>query len=82
MLKPNQQAALKKLEAALLSVKRAGLVLVGCDDGLLATVNDEALADEMQQSSGVEAILARYNYQADAAWSVKHYGCYRDSGAT
>lgn len=82
MLKPNQQAALKKLEAALLSVKRSGLVLVGCDDALLATVNDDALAEAAQRDSSVEAVLARINYEVDTAWSVKHYGSYRDSGAT
>ena len=79
-MKPNQLAAIKKLEAALLSIKRAGLVLVGIDDNVYASVNDEALENEMRRSSSCEAILARSNSDHDGTTHVRHYGCYRDSG--
>lgn len=79
-MKPSQLAAIKKLEAALLSVKRAGLVLAGIDDGLIATVEDDAFIHAAQRESTCEAILARCNTGHPLAHSVNHYGCYRDSG--
>lgn len=79
-LKPNQLAALKKLEAALLSCKRAGLVLAGIDDGLHATVEDAEFIEAAQRDSTCEAMLARNNAGHPLHHSVKHYGCYRDSG--
>ena len=79
-MKKNQIEAIKKLEAALLSIKRAGLVLVGIDDNVFASVDDEALQDEMRRSSSCEAILARSNSDHPDTTHVRHYGCYRDSG--
>jgi hypothetical protein len=79
-MKKNQIAAIKKLEAALLSIKRAGLVLVGIDDNVFASVDDEDLENEMRRSSSCEAILARSNSDHGGTTHVKHYGCYRDSG--
>lgn len=82
MLKPNQQAAIKKLEAALLSVKRAGLVLVGIDDVLHITVEDAEFVQAALASSHPEAMTERNNSDHPNHHRVKHYGCYRDSGAT
>ncbi|WP_153785320.1 hypothetical protein [Pseudomonas sp. EMN2] len=81
MLKQNQKDAIKKLEQALLSCKRAGMAIVGCDDSLLITVADDDLVESSARDSTVEAILRRANYE-DTAWKVKSYGVYRDSGAT
>lgn len=82
MFKPNQEAAIKKLEAALLSVKRAGLVLVGIDDSLHITVDDEDLTEAARRDSNVEAVLARNNSGHPGTQHVKHYGCFLDSGGT
>lgn len=84
-MKANQLAAIKKLEAALLSCKRAGLVLVGIDDSLLATVDDDWLENASRRSSACEAVLERHNTEylnrgPSLIHSVKDYGCYRDSG--
>lgn len=79
-MKQNQIEAIKQLEAALLRVKRCGLVMVGVDDTLFATVADDALQDEISQCSGVEAILARANNNHESTEAVKHYGVYLDSG--
>lgn len=79
-LKPNQIAALKKLEAALLSCKRAGLVLAGSDDHLLATVEDNEFIEATLRASTCEAMRARDNAGHPLCHAVKHYGCYRDSG--
>lgn len=79
-LKPNQLAALKKLEAALLSVKRAGLVLAGSDDSLMATVEDDEFIEATRRDSTCEAMRDRHNTNHPLAHDVKHYGCYRDSG--
>jgi hypothetical protein len=79
-MKKNQLEAIKQLEAALLRIKRAGLVMVGVDDTLFATVADDALQDEMRARSGVEAILARANANHEGTDAVKHYGVYLDSG--
>jgi len=79
-MKPNQIAAIKKLEAALLSIKRSGLVLVGVDDNLFASLADQALAEESRNLSSVEAIVQRHNTGHTGTESVKHYGAYRDSG--
>lgn len=79
-LKPNQLAALKKLEAALLSCKRAGLVLAGIDDGLHATVNDGEFIEESRRYSSCEAMLHRNNLDHPLSYNVKHHGCYLDSG--
>lgn len=43
------------MEAALLSVKRAGLVLTGIDDGLIATVEDEGF--DLNSPAGLRAAL-------------------------
>ena len=79
-MKKNQLEAIKKLEVALLSVKRAGLVLVGIDDNLFASVADEQLQTEIVACSACEAILARSNKDHEGTASVRHYGAYRDSG--
>lgn len=79
-MKKNQIEAIKKLEAALLSIKRAGLVLVGIDGSLLASVNDEALKAERRSRSGVEAILDRINSDHPGTMAVSHHGSYMDSG--
>lgn len=79
-LKPNQLTALKKLESALLSVKRAGLVLVGIDGSLMASVEDDELIEAVRRSATTEVILARHNSGHPLAYTVNSYGCYRDSG--
>lgn len=79
-MKKNQLAALKKLEAALLSCKRASLVLAGVDNNLHATVNDEAFRIASVTRSRCEAILERGNSGSELHHYVKHYGCYSDSG--
>ncbi|MBB4867438.1 hypothetical protein HNP46_006351 [Pseudomonas nitritireducens] len=79
---PNQKAAIKKLEAALLSCKRAGLVIVGIDDGLVATMGDESYFDEAQSTSSVEAMLDRMHGREAETHAIKSYGIYLDSGAT
>lgn len=81
-LKPNQLAALKKLEAALLSVNRAGLVLVGIDDGLHATVEDAEFVEAANRDSAVEAMIDRNNEGHPLHHNVKDYGCFRDSGGS
>ena len=75
-----QLAAIRQLEAALLGIKRAGLVMVGVDDNLFATVSDGALQDEIRERSSCEAILQRSNIGHANTESVKHYGIYLDSG--
>lgn len=82
MLKQNQKDAIKKLEQALLSCKRAGLVMVGIDDNLHITVDDEDLVREVEGSSHAEAILQRNSADHPDCHRVKSYGVYRDSGAT
>lgn len=79
-MKKNQIEAIKQLEAALLRVKRAGLVLVGIDDGIVATVKDDVLKAESRTRSGVEAILDRINSDHPGTTAVNHYGAYLDSG--
>lgn len=79
-MKANQVAAIKKLEAALLSCKRAGLALVGMDDNLFASVDDAEFKETTQLSSACEVILGRHNSGHPTTESIKHYGCYRDSG--
>lgn len=79
-MKANQQAAIKKLEAALLSCKRAGLVLAGIDDNLFVTVDDAEFKASIKLSSACEVMLERHNTGHQKTESVKHYGCYRDSG--
>lgn len=79
-MRANQEAAIKKLEAALLSCKRAGLVLVGIDSNLHVTVDDEALQDEIRCRSSCEAILERANTGHEDTDTVKSYGIYLDSG--
>ena len=82
MLKQNQKDAIKKLEQALLSCKRAGLAMVGVDDNLHITVDDEDLVREVGESSHTQAMLQRSNIDHPDHHRVKHYGVYRDSGAT
>lgn len=79
-MKKNQIEAIKKLEAALLSIKRAGLVLVGIDDGLIASVYDDELKAEILERSSCQAILSRANTGHTDTDSVKSYGVYLDSG--
>ena len=79
-MKKNQIEAIKQLEAALLRVKRAGLVLVGIDDGLIASVYDDELKSEILRRSSCEAILSRANSYHEGTDSVKSYGAYLDSG--
>jgi len=79
-MKKNQLEAIKQLEAALLRIKRAGLVLVGIDGNLHFTVVDASLKDEIRKSSACEAILERNNTDHEGTDSVKHYGAYLDSG--
>lgn len=79
-MKKNQVEAIKQLEAALLRIKRAGLVLVGIDSNLHITVADDALQDEMRSTSSCEAILARANGDHEGTDTVKTYGVYLDSG--
>lgn len=79
-MKKNQMEAIKKLEAALLSIKRAGLVLVGIDSNLHVTVADDALQDEIRARSSCEAILERANTGHEDTDTVKSYGAYLDSG--
>ncbi|WP_282347938.1 hypothetical protein [Pseudomonas sp. PS01301] len=79
-LKLNQQAAIKDLEAALRNMKRAGLVMVGIDGALLASVRNDELEQEMLARSACEAILERQNNDCPLTHDINHYGCYRDSG--
>ncbi|HAL2109914.1 TPA: hypothetical protein H5X26_004993 [Escherichia coli] len=79
-MKKNQLEAVKQLEAALLRIKHAGLVLCGIDSNLHVTVNDAALQDEMRTTSPCEAVLARANGDHEDTDTVKHYGAYLDSG--
>lgn len=79
-LKLNQQAAIKDLEAALPSMKRAGLVMVGIDGALLASVGNEALERDMLATSACVAILERHNNDCPLTHDINRYGIYRDSG--
>jgi hypothetical protein len=79
-MKKNQMEAIKQLEAALLRIKRAGLVLVGIDDGLIASVYDDELKEEILRRSSCEAILTRDVTGQANTNSVNHYGAYLDSG--
>jgi hypothetical protein len=79
-LKLNQQAAIKDLEAALRSMKRAGLVMVSIDGALLASVRNEALELDMAARSSCEAILERHSNDCPLTHDINHYGCYHDSG--
>lgn len=79
-MSPKQQEAIKQLEASLLRIKRAGLVMVGIDDSLFVTVKDEALQGEMDARSGCEAILERNNTGHENTETVNSYGVYLDSG--
>jgi hypothetical protein len=79
-MKNNQVEAIKQLEAALSRIKRAGLVMVGIDGSLVASVNDEALKVERRARSSVEAILDRINTGHPGTTAVDHHGSYLDSG--
>lgn len=79
-MKKNQMEAIKQLEAALLRIKRSGLVMVGIDDGLVATVKDEALKVDSRARSCVEVILDRANSDHPGTQAVNHYGAFLDSG--
>jgi hypothetical protein len=78
-LKLNQQAAIKDLEAALRSMKRAGLVMVGIDGMLLASVRNEALERDMLATSARVAILERHNNVCPLTYGINHYGSYHDN---
>ena len=79
-LKLDQHSAVKDLEAALRSVKRAGLVVVGVDGALLAAVRNDDLEQDMRSRSACEAILERHNNDCPLTHAINHYGCYRESG--
>lgn len=79
-MKRNQLDAIRMLEAALASVKRAGLVLVGVDGSMLYTTDDEDLVAEARARSAVEAILSRDCVDHPGTGAVNHHGAYRDSG--
>lgn len=79
-LKLDQHTAVKDLEAALRSVKRAGLVVVGVDGALLAAVRNDDLEQDLRSRSACEVILERHNNDCPLTHSINHYGCYRDSG--
>lgn len=79
-MKKNQIEAIRQLELAFLRVKRAGLVMVGVDDNLFATVPGDSLHAETMARSSCEAILHRSNTGHADTESVKHYGVYLDSG--
>lgn len=79
-LKKNQQEALKKLEEAFLSCKRAGLAIVGIDDNVIATVADAELIQESRSTSMCQAIHERHNTDHPLTHNVEHHGCYKDSG--
>lgn len=79
-LKLNQHTAIKDLEAALRNMKRAGLVMVGIDGALLASVRNEALELDMATKSACEAILERHNNDCPLTHDINHYSCYLDSG--
>jgi hypothetical protein len=81
-MKANQIAAIKKLEAAFLSCKRAGLTMCGIDDSLFVTVDGDEFEDEVRAMSGPEAMLNRANSGHQDTNTIKTYGVYRDSGAT
>lgn len=75
-MKANQENAIRKLQAELLSCKRAGIVLVGCEGTLMTAERSEPLQNAFKATSSVEAV---------AAWPeariINDYGCYLDSGS-
>lgn len=81
-MKTNQIAAFKKLEAAFLSCKRAGLVMCGIDDSIYVTVDDDDFDDQVRERSSPEAMLNRSNSGHEDTETIRTYGVYRDSGAT
>lgn len=75
-LKPNQEKAIKKLEAAFLACKRAGLV-TGCEeDHLMAAPYDSAL---VQYASAHDMIHALLHHPDEI--QVKTYGMFFGGGA-
>ena len=74
-MNPKQKAALKKLEAAFLECKKAGLVFVGIDQAIEATVRSPEFNHLRESSSSCEAVL-RSDYRR-----VETHGAYLDSGA-
>lgn len=69
-----QDAALKKLEAAFLECKKAGLVFAGVDSDLLATAKSTEFKLLRKATSTCEAMLDGENYR------VRTHGTYMDSG--
>lgn len=75
-MNPNQKLALKKLEAAFLSCKRAGIVFVGCENGIIAAPLSDELKAARDAFDSIHAIL-----DDASCYSVKTYDCYWDSGS-
>lgn len=69
-----QGAALKKLEAAFLECKKAGLVFAGIDQALEAAVKSPEFNRLRDSSSSCEAVL-RSDHRR-----VETHGAYLDSG--
>jgi len=76
----NQVEAIKQLEAALQLCKRAGLVLVGIDSDLFATVADKSFHAECRSQSSCEAMLNRSNCDHPGTVTVETHQVYLDSG--
>ncbi len=75
-MKRNQEEALKKLEAAFLACKRAGVALVGNEDGIAAAPLSSELNAARDASDAVRAVVNDPDTR-----DVKTYGCYWDSGS-
>lgn len=75
-----QKAAIKALEAAFLLLARSNMVMVGVDDNLIVTVEDDELEREVRNSSSCEAVFARDNRNHPGTTTIKTRGVYRDSG--
>lgn len=80
-MKANQLAAIKKLQAALLSCKRANLAMCGVEDSLFIVALDDEFEEESRDRSACEVMLHRHNTGGDVE-AVKHYGVYLDSGGS
>lgn len=75
-----QKTAIKALEAAFLLLARSKLVMVGSDDTLIVTVEDDELEGEMRYSSTCEVLRARENRKHPGTTTIKTRGVYRESG--
>lgn len=74
-----QEAAIKRLEGALLGCADAGVLLCGMDQTLCAYPRD--LMDEAADK-GAESAYEEQKYCIERGEDrpIKHYGAYRDSG--